>query len=187
MDDVTRTTQDERDETVSQRADRNFAELVQELRVAQTGVQILFAFLLTLAFAPSFPHDETVYAYVLTAALIAAAASAACFMAPVATHRALFRLGGKERLVWVTHAFAIAGLALLAIAMLLAIWMVTKFLFSGLVAAVIVVGLGLTVLALWLILPLWLRAGESGSATPATSATAAGTPVPPSAPSSASG
>ena len=92
----------ERDETPSERADRNFAELVQELRVAQTGVQILFAFLLTLAFYSSFPHDDETFAYVLTAALVAAACSALCFMAPVAAHRITFRLGGKEQLVWVT-------------------------------------------------------------------------------------
>jgi len=70
------TSEQERDETPAEHADRNYAELVQELRVAQTGVQILFAFLLTLAFYESFPRDSDRFAMILTAALLAAAAAA---------------------------------------------------------------------------------------------------------------
>ncbi len=147
----------ERDETPSERADRNFAELVQELRVAQTGVQILFAFLLTLAFYSSFPHDDETFAYVLTAALLTAACSALCFMAPVAAHRSLFRLGGKDHLVWVTHRFAMVGLGLLSVAMLLAIWLVISFLFSDGVASLIVGILAVLVILVWVVLPLRLR------------------------------
>jgi hypothetical protein len=144
---------EDRHETTSERADRNFAELVQELRVAQTGVQILFAFLLTLAFYGSFPSDSRTFSVVL-----AAACSALCLMAPVAAHRMTFRLGGKERLVWATHRFAMAGLALLSVAMLLAIWMVIAFLFSQGLATGIVALLALLVLAVWVLLPLRLRA-----------------------------
>lgn len=152
------TSQDERDESPSERADRNFSELVQELRVSQTGVQILFAFLLTLAFSGSFPDRSTVFSYV-TAALLAAACSSLCFMAPVVVHRTSFRLGGKDRLVWVTHRFAMARLALLALAMLLSgIWIVIAYLFtylaahiSGVLAAVVVV--------LWIVVPLHFQGG----------------------------
>ena len=153
-----RTTQDDRDETHSERADRNFAELVQELRVAQTGVQILFAFLLTLAFYDSFPHERPEFAYVLTAALLAAACSALCFMAPVATHRLTFRIGGKERLVWVTHRFAMAGMALLSVAMLLAIWLVISYLFSTRVGTTVISLLAILVVVMWVVLPLRVRA-----------------------------
>ncbi len=152
------TSQHERDETPSERADRNFAELVQELRVAQTGVQILFAFLLTLAFYQSFPHDSDTFAFVLIAALVAAACSALCFMGPVVVHRLTFRLGGKERLVWVTHRMALAGMAMLSVAMLSAIWLVIAFLFTGTVATTIVLALAVLVLILWVVLPLRLRA-----------------------------
>lgn len=152
------TSMEDRHETTSERADRNFAELVQELRVAQTGVQILFAFLLTLAFYGSFPSDSRTFSVVLVAALLAAACSALCLMAPVAAHRMTFRLGGKERLVWATHRFAMAGLALLSVAMLLAIWMVIAFLFSQGLATGIVALLALLVLAVWVLLPLRLRA-----------------------------
>jgi hypothetical protein len=158
MSDARPTSPHERDETPSERADRNFAELVQELRVAQTGVQILFAFLLTLAFYQSFPHDSDTFAYVLTAALLAAACSALCFMAPVASHRMTFRLGGKEHLVWVTHRFAIAGLAMLSLAMLLAIWIVLAYLFGHAPATAVVAGLAVLVGIVWVILPLRFRA-----------------------------
>lgn len=163
-----RTTHEERDETPSERADRNFAELVQELRVAQTGVQILFAFLLTLAFYQSFPHDDREFAYVLVAALLAAACSALCFMAPVAVHRLTFRIGGKEVLVWASHRFAMAGLALLAVAMLLAIWLVVAFLFTDTTANVTIAALAVLVVVLWVLIPLRLRAVVTGD-KPATS------------------
>lgn len=151
------TSQSERNETPSERADRNFAELVQEVRVAQTGVQILFAFLLTLAFYQSFPRTDTRLKIVLVAALIAAASSALCLMSPVLVHRLTFRSGGKERLVWITHRFALAGMGALSVAMLLAIWLVIAFLFSESVATVVVFVLGAAVLTLWVGVPLHIR------------------------------
>ncbi len=152
-----RTSEHERDETPSEHADRNFAELVQELRVAQTGVQILFAFLLTLAFYESFPREDRAFAYVLACALVAAACSALCFMAPVAAHRLTFRTGGKERLVWVTHRLALVGLALLAMAMLASIWLVLAFLFTWVTASAAVAAVAFLVLALWVVLPVRMR------------------------------
>ncbi len=152
------TSQAERDESPSERADRNYSELVQELRVSQTGVQILFAFLLTLAFSGSFPHASTVFSYVLTSALLAAACSSLCFMAPVVIHRTSFRLGGKDRLVWFTHRFAMAGLALLVLAMLLSIWIVIAYLFNDLAAHVITGTLACVVGILWIAVPLRFRA-----------------------------
>lgn len=157
---IRRTTQQERDETPSERADRNYAELVQELRVSQTGVQILFAFLLMLAFTAAFPHDRDSFDYVLTGALITASASAVCFMAPVAIHRMLFRLGGKERIVFVTHRFALAGLVLLGISMLLAVWIVIAFLFGDGTATTLVALLAVLIVGTWGILPWRLRSRE---------------------------
>ncbi|TXH41715.1 MAG: hypothetical protein E6Q90_11215 [Actinobacteria bacterium] len=157
MDRSRQTSEQERDETPSEQADRNFAELVQELRVAQTGVQILFAFLLTLAFYESFPRENQVFAYVLAGALLAAACSARCFMAPVAVHRVTFRMGGKERLVWVTHRLAMVGMALLAVAMLSAVWLVVSYLFGRQAASGTVAVLTLVVCTLWVALPLRMR------------------------------
>ena len=153
-----RTSEQERDETPSERADRNYAELVQELRVAQTGVQILFAFLLTLAFYESFPRDSDRFAMILTAALLAAAAAALLFMAPVAAHRLTFRMGQKERLVQVAHGMAMAGMCLLAVAMSLAVWLVVAFLWSDAAATAITGVVVVLVLCLWVVVPLMLRA-----------------------------
>ena len=153
-----RTSQRDRDETPSEHADRNFSELVQELRVAQTGVQILFAFLLTLAFYESFPRDSGRFAAVLTAALLTAAAAALFFMAPVAAHRLNFRTGQKERLVRLTHVMARAGMALLAIAMILALWIVLAFLWSQAAATAASLGVLVLVLCLWVLVPVLMRA-----------------------------
>ncbi len=81
----------ERNETPLERADRNFGELLQELRVTQTGVQILFAFLLTLAFTPRFPSLDTMQRATYVTTLLLAVVAAALFTAPAALHRSLFR------------------------------------------------------------------------------------------------
>lgn len=150
-----RTSQAERDETPSERADRNFSELVHELRVAQTGVQILFAFLLSLSFYSEFPASSRRFAAVLTAALITAAFAAVCFMAPVAAHRLHFRQGDKERLVWLTHSFAMAGLVLLLTAMVLSLWLVVAYLWSDLAATCLAAGTVVGVVLLWIVVPRW--------------------------------
>lgn len=120
----------DRDETPSERADRNYGEIVQELRVAQTGVQILFAFQLSLPFLDVFPHDDPTFVRVLTAALLSSAAAVVCFLAPVASHRMSFRKGGKEAVLWFAHWSAIVGLMLLVSAIVLSIWLVIGFLWS---------------------------------------------------------
>lgn len=157
-----RAEQVERDEPAAQHTDRNFDELVQELRVAQTGVQVLFAFLLSLTFFESFPHEDRTFAIVLTAALLTAAGAALCFMAPVAVHRLHFRQGLKERLLWMAHAMALAGLALLLAAMDLALWLVLAYLWTQAGATAFAIVLPILVVLLWVALPSHLiRGGDS--------------------------
>lgn len=161
-----RTSQRDRDESPSQRADRNFSELVQELRVAQTGVQILFAFLLSLTFLQAFPRDDRTYAAILTAALLTSASAALCFMAPVALHRLRFRQGAKEQLVWVTHLMALIGLALLILAMDLSLWLVLAVLWSWRAATALALVLLVVVPLLWVVLPSrLLDSGDEASLT----------------------
>ncbi len=148
-----RTSQRERDETPSQRADRNYSELVQELRVAQTGVQILFAFLLSLGFLPGFPSDDRTHAAVLTGALITSASATLCFMAPVVLHRLSFRQGLKERLVRVTHQMALIGMALLVVSMDLSLWLVMSVLWSSQAATALALALPVVVPVVWLVIP----------------------------------
>src|SRR5690625_3794762 len=104
-------------ETERQRWQRNFAELLQELRVAQTGVQVLFAFLLIVAFSPGFIDTDGFDHAVYLVALLSAASAAALLIAPVAYHRWLFRRGSKPLLVVQANRMALGGLLLLIVAM----------------------------------------------------------------------
>lgn len=131
---------DGRRETELERADRNLTELQQELRVLTTGVQIMFAFLLTVPFSTRFsqvtPGEKDLYLVVL----ISAAAAAGLFIAPSAMHRLVFRMGDKRHLVTVANRLAIAGIACLTVAMTGILALISGFLF-GWVAGGIVAGL----------------------------------------------
>lgn len=104
-----------RHETPEERADRNLVELLQELRVVQTGVQIVFAFLLGVAFTSRFPQlsDFQRGTYVVT--LLLTVVSAAVLAPPVALHRGLFHRGVKPRIVALSTRFAQIGLVFLAL------------------------------------------------------------------------
>jgi hypothetical protein len=97
------------------RADRNFAELLQELRVVFTGVQILFGFLLTMAVSERFKELDAVQHGLFVATLAGAAATSTLLVAPVAAHRVLFQRNRKRELVRAGHRLAMAGLGLLAL------------------------------------------------------------------------
>ncbi|MEU1851199.1 DUF6328 family protein [Streptomyces sp. NPDC019990] len=105
-----------RGETPLQRADRNFVELLQELRVTQTGVQILFAFLLSLAFTSRFEDLDSFQRVVYVVTLLLAVLAAALFTAPAALHRSLFQQGAKPRIVQVSSRLATTGLFVLVFA-----------------------------------------------------------------------
>ncbi|MER5493071.1 DUF6328 family protein [Streptomyces sp. NPDC002490] len=104
-------------ETPIQRTNRNFGELLQELRVTQTGVQILFAFLLTLAFTPRFPTLDTVQRTAYVVSLCLAVLAAALFTAPAAIHRYLFHRGAKPDIVRVSSRITELGLGVLSLAL----------------------------------------------------------------------
>lgn len=95
-----------RNETPLQRADRNFVELLQELRVTQTGVRILFAFLLSLAFTSRFGDLDPVQRVTYVVTLLLSVLAAALFTAPAALHRSLFQQGAKPRIVQVSSRLA---------------------------------------------------------------------------------
>src|SRR3954453_9503059 len=119
-----------KNESEKQRWDRNFEDLLQELRVAQTGVQILFAFLLTLPFSNGFPKTSDFQRDTYIVALLAAAASTAMIISPVAFHRALFRQGRKPELVRYAHRMATGGLAFLLIAMVGSVFLIVDYLLN---------------------------------------------------------
>ncbi|MEX2108589.1 MAG: DUF6328 family protein [Solirubrobacterales bacterium] len=146
-----------RDESKEERLDRNLGELLQELRVALPGVQVLFAFLLTVPFQQGFtkitPFQEKVY----FACLMLTAISATLLISPTAYHRMTFRKQQKDHLINLANKFAIAGLACLALAMTGAVMLVTDLLF-GAVATAIASGFSFCLfLLLWFALPLQRR------------------------------
>ncbi|MGH4034997.1 DUF6328 family protein [Actinomycetota bacterium Odt1-20B] len=152
----------DRNETPLQRADRNFSELLQELRVTQTGVQILFAFLLSLAFTPRFPSLDTVQRGTYVATLLLAVLAAALFTAPAALHRALFRQGAKPLVVRVSSRLAGVGMGVLVLALGGAVLLVVDVTAGR--AAGVGAGAGTLLVcgALWGVLPrLVRRAGRS--------------------------
>jgi amino acid permease len=143
-------------ETEKQRWDRNFADLLQELRVAQTGVQILFAFLLTLPFSNGFPKTTAFQKDIYLVALISAAAATAMIIAPVAFHRALFRQGRKPELVRYAHRMATTGVGFLLIAMVSSVLLITDYLLSFWPALILTVFVGAWFLTFWGLIP-WFR------------------------------
>src|SRR3954469_763099 len=125
-----------RNETALERCDRNLVELLQEVRVVQTGVQVLFAFLLTAPLAARFSELTSFQRHDYFFTLLAAGAAAVLLIAPTAYHRILFRCGDKEYLVQVANRFTLAGLACVAVSMLGALLLVTDLLFDGAVVTV---------------------------------------------------
>ena len=155
-----------RNETDLERCDRNLVELLQEVRVVQTGVQVLFAFLLMAPLTPFFrglagrQHAE----YYVTFGL--AGIAAFLLMAPTAYHRVLFRRGDKSYLVSIANRLTIAGLAAIGMSMVVAVAFVTDVIFGpwpGLVAGGVA---GLLCLSLWAALPLARRRRLDASASP---------------------
>src|SRR6202451_2281192 len=102
---------DPHDESEAERVDRNLAELLQELRVAGLGVQVLFGFLLSLPFTSRFTRLSGGQRDLYLACLVLAAVATALLLGPVAYHRLVFRRGEKESLVRAASVMAIAGLA----------------------------------------------------------------------------
>ena len=152
-DDFLRSTAQRRGVSEDEVLDLNISELLQELRVAQTGVQILFAFLLTIPFATGFEAATDVQrgAYVVT--LLLCAAASATLIAPVAFHRLLFRRGRREDLVRVANRLAISGLALLLLAVTGAVFLVLDAVIGGAWAVSLAVGTGVGFAMLWVVLP----------------------------------
>jgi hypothetical protein len=147
-----------RNETALERCDRNLVELMQEVRVVQTGVQVLFAFLLTAPLAPRFPELTPFQRYDYFLTLLATGAAAVLLIAPTAFHRILFRCGDKEYLVVIANRFTLAGLAFVAVSMVGALLLVSDLMFDG--AAVVVTGALATLgcVTCWCAAPLLRRA-----------------------------
>jgi len=146
-----------RRETANERADRNMGELLQELRVALPGVQVLFAFLLTVPFAQGFQRMTNDQVDLYFGVLLATAVSTAFLIAPTALHRLLFRQRDKVFLVNISNGLAIVGLFVLGVAITGAVLLIADFIFDGAKVTISTIAIGLLVLLLWVALPLGRR------------------------------
>jgi cobalamin synthase len=134
--------------------DRQMAELLQELRIALPGVQILFAFLLTVPFAQGFQQTTDFQRDLYFATLLATTASTACLIAPSATHRLRFHQKERAYIVESANRLLIAGLVFLAGAIVCAVTLITDYLFGLGDSWYWPAAVALTVLALWFGRPL---------------------------------
>jgi hypothetical protein len=146
-------------ETDDERADRNYGDLLQELRVTETGVAILFSLLLTVPFAARFPDITATQRGTYVVALLLAAAANVALIAPVAHHRLLFARGRKEQVVRWAGRLALAGLVLLALAVAAVLLLVVDAVLPTTTAAAVAVAFALLTSALWLGPPLLSRPG----------------------------
>jgi hypothetical protein len=144
-------------ESSGERLDRHWDELLQELRLVQTGTQILFAFLLGIAFQNQFHTADEFTHGIYACTLIAAALAVSLFLAPVAFHRFLYREGLRDRLIIITDRSARAGMALLVASLCGGVLIALDVVLPRLAATALVIVLLVWFLALWLALPAYVR------------------------------
>ena len=145
------------DESEQERLDRELIELLNELRVALPGVQVLFAFLLTIPFAKGFSSTTRLERDLYFGALASAIVATVLLMAPSAYHRVLFRHHDKELLIRHANRLAIAGMFALAVALAISFFLVSDYVFNSTLAGV-AAGLMLGFISvLWYALPIWIR------------------------------
>ncbi len=163
-----RASDDPRKEPQYARDDRNLSELVQELRVAGLGVQVLFGFLLALPFSARFTRLSTPQRGLYMADVVLAAVTTALLVGPVAYHRLLFRQQQKERLIRAANVMAICGLITVALAITAAVLLIASFVVHGALAIILAACVFCLFAGLWILIPLARRehvehsAGEHG-------------------------
>jgi O-antigen/teichoic acid export membrane protein len=140
--------------------DRELGELLQELRVALPGVQVLLAFLLTVPFSQRFGSVTSSQRAVYFVSVLASAAATVLFIAPTAYHRLRFRDRDKEHMLSLANRMAIAGTIFLAVAVSAVVWVVTSLLFGAAYAALVAAVVAALIGWLWYLLPLSRRARE---------------------------
>ena len=141
-------------ETRHERTAREIAELLQELRVVLPGVQVLFAFLLTVPFSARFGEVSAVERVVFFGTLVCTALSTGLLLAPSAHHRLLWRRQAREHRLRVANRLAIAGLVLFVLAMVGAMFLVSAFIFGSTAAATATVSLTVFFVYVWFVMPL---------------------------------
>jgi len=141
------------------RQNRQLTELLNELRIALPGVQMMFGFLLAVPFSARFAQISSNQQGLYYTAFLTAAAASVCFIAPTAFHRIVWQRGAKRRLLGVSNVLAIVGTVFLAVAITAVVLFITSYLYGSSLAAV-VGGLAVAAfVALWYVLPIAVRLG----------------------------
>jgi hypothetical protein len=136
-----------------ERADRNMIEMLQELRVAQTGIQILFAFLLSLSFTDRFGRIDDVQRWTYVVTLVMTTLTTGLLVAPAAVHRMLFGRRVKLTVVRTGQQLFVAGLIALTVTLMGAVLLVLDIAIGRSLAIPITAGVGVMLVALWFVLP----------------------------------
>lgn len=152
------------DEDRKERIDRELIELLNELRVALPGVQVLFAFLLVLPFQQRFTETTDLVRMVYFAGLVTSAVATAFLIAPATYHRVNLRRGTdeKEEMLFTSSRFALIGSAFLATGVACSIFVVGYMLFGELPAAIVAALIGVGFALLWYVYPLTRRHNGNG-------------------------
>jgi Family of unknown function (DUF6328) len=151
---------DGRDETPKERHDRELIELLNELRVALPGVQVLFAFLLAVPFANGWQRVTEFQKDVFFVAFIATAVSSAFLIAPSAYHRLNWRKADKGEIVRTSNGLTIVGLLALAVSISSVVLLVADYIFDTTTAAITTGAVAAVLATLWIVLPLARRARD---------------------------
>jgi hypothetical protein len=162
---------DAQSKSEGERLDRNFDNLLQELRVSQNGTQILFAFLLTVPFSSGFKDVTDFQQGFYFAALVLAALSAAMLIAPAVMHRVLFHEREKKELLVNASRVAFGGQSLLAFAVAASVFLVGDFLYGHLVGALVAAFTFAWTATWFFLLPLYIRFTRGEWASARTSST----------------
>jgi cation transport ATPase len=146
-----------REETPKERHDRELIELLNELRVALPGVQVLFAFLLAVPFARGWPKVDDFERDVYFVAFMGAAVSSALLIATTSIHRIGWRVSDKEKIVRVGTYLTIGGLAALAVSIVAVVLVVTDFIFDRTTAWIAAAAIASLIVVTWYVLAFVLR------------------------------
>jgi hypothetical protein len=144
-------------ESEKERVDRELIELLNELRVALPGVQILFAFMLVVPFNQRFVELSTVERWVYYAALLFAALATILLIAPSSYHRLRFRQGDKEQMLFTSNRLLVSGLICVAVSMTLAVGLIGGFVFGSWPGVAAGIGVAAALAWFWFGLPLSRR------------------------------
>jgi hypothetical protein len=150
----------ERDESPPERLDRNTTELLNELRVAGAGIQVMFAFLLVVPFQTGWDKIDGFEKIVYFVTLLLVAAAAFLLMAPPVHHRLLFRHGEKEFLLLIANRLAIAGMTCLALGFVGILVLEADVVFGSVAPAIVGILAGAVIAGLWFAIPLARRDEE---------------------------